>query len=98
VTDTRSINEAPTNPYSTNGGEVTGAQVISISHMNSISAASVEQILTSSSGVLSSANVSELNHDQLQAYEIIVRQLHQTIAGNKPPILRMIIYGKGGTC
>jgi len=97
ATDTRSINEAPTNPYSANGGEGTGAQVISISDMNSISAASVEQIPTGSSGVLSPANVPELNRDQLRAYEIIVGQLRQTIAGNKPPVLHMIICGEGGT-
>ena len=46
---------------------------------------------------LTSADPSELNEEQYRAYDIIVHHLTNTLSGNKPPPLRMIIYGEGGT-
>jgi PIF1-like helicase len=46
---------------------------------------------------LSAARVDELGEDQKRAYEIIIWHLHQTLKQKKPPPLRMIIYGEGGT-
>jgi hypothetical protein len=47
--------------------------------------------------VLSAADPSDLNIDQRRAYDIIIWHLEQTLAGNEPPPLRMIIHGEGGT-
>ncbi|KAJ3991920.1 hypothetical protein F5050DRAFT_1580536, partial [Lentinula boryana] len=39
----------------------------------------------------------ELKEDQHRAYDIIAWHLNQTLEGRKPPALRMILYGEGGT-
>jgi hypothetical protein len=46
---------------------------------------------------LSAVDPSQLNADQLRAYKIITWHLDQTLAGNNPPPLQMILYGEGGT-
>ena len=46
---------------------------------------------------LSAADPQNLKPDQYRAYDIITWHLEQTIAGKKPPPLRMIIHGEGGT-
>ncbi|KIL59324.1 hypothetical protein M378DRAFT_50077, partial [Amanita muscaria Koide BX008] len=38
-----------------------------------------------------------LKADQRRAYEVILWHLQQTLAEKKPPPLRMILYGEGGT-
>ncbi|THU83028.1 hypothetical protein K435DRAFT_690331, partial [Dendrothele bispora CBS 962.96] len=38
-----------------------------------------------------------LKEDQRRAYDIITWHLDQTLAGRKPPPLRMVLYGEGGT-
>ncbi|KAJ7031923.1 hypothetical protein C8F04DRAFT_934012, partial [Mycena alexandri] len=38
-----------------------------------------------------------LKADQRRAYDIIVWHLDNHLAGNKPPPLRMLIHGEGGT-
>jgi len=38
-----------------------------------------------------------LNNDQRRAYDIIMWHLDETLVGNNPPPLRMIIHGEGGT-
>ncbi|THH04463.1 hypothetical protein EW146_g10168 [Bondarzewia mesenterica] len=40
---------------------------------------------------------SELKQDQKRAYDIISWHLRQTLTGKRPPPLRMIIHGEGGT-
>ncbi|RDX46831.1 hypothetical protein OH76DRAFT_1355375, partial [Lentinus brumalis] len=42
-------------------------------------------------------NVADLRADQFRAYDIIAWHLEQTLSGQHPPPLRMIIYGEGGT-
>jgi PIF1-like helicase len=42
-------------------------------------------------------DVSNLDAEQFQAYDIIRQHLEQTLAGNSPPQLRMVMYGAGGT-
>ena len=51
---------------------------------------------TTAESSLPSVDPSELNLDQFCAYDIITWHLNQTLAGLKPPPLRMIIHGKGG--
>ncbi|THH12700.1 hypothetical protein EW146_g7451 [Bondarzewia mesenterica] len=46
---------------------------------------------------LSPANPDQLTEDQRRAFDIIVGHLDQTLAGQKPEPLRMIISGEGGT-
>ena len=46
---------------------------------------------------ITAVNPSQLKPDQFRAYNIITWHLDQTLAGNKPPPLRMIILGEGGT-
>ncbi|THG94081.1 hypothetical protein EW026_g7317 [Hermanssonia centrifuga] len=48
-------------------------------------------------GVLTAANPSMLKPDQFRAFDIIQWHLHETLAGNEPPPLRMVLYGEGGT-
>ena len=43
------------------------------------------------------ADPTSLNEDQCRAYNIIVRHLDQTLSGKKPPPLRMLVHGEGGT-
>ena len=38
-----------------------------------------------------------LKFDQFHAFDIITWHLDQTLSGNEPPPLRMILYGEGGT-
>lgn len=38
-----------------------------------------------------------LKFDQFRAFDIITWHLDQTLSGNEPPPLRMILYGEGGT-
>jgi hypothetical protein len=38
-----------------------------------------------------------LRSDQFRAFDIITWHLDQTLSGNEPPPLRMILYGEGGT-
>ena len=38
-----------------------------------------------------------LKFDQFRAFNIITWHLDQTLSGNEPPPLRMILYGEGGT-
>lgn len=47
--------------------------------------------------VLCAADPSTLNEDQRRAYNIIVWHLDETLAGRRPPPLRLIIHGEGGT-
>ena len=52
--------------------------------------------------VLSEASIpavdpSLLKADQFRAYDIVTWHLEQTLAGKKPPPLRMIVHGEGGT-
>ena len=42
-------------------------------------------------------DVSRLDTEQFQAFDIIRQHLDQTLAGKNPPPLRMITYGEGGT-
>jgi PIF1-like helicase len=42
-------------------------------------------------------NPSLLKDDQFRTYDIITWHLEQTLAGKKPPPLRMLIHGEGGT-
>ena len=51
----------------------------------------------SSESALNAVDVKDLKADQFRAYDIIAWHLDQTLAGNKPLPLRMIIHGKGGT-
>ncbi|THG98262.1 hypothetical protein EW026_g3885 [Hermanssonia centrifuga] len=46
---------------------------------------------------LPGGDASQLKPDQLRTYEIVTWHLNQTLSGNKPPPLRMIIHGEGGT-
>lgn len=46
---------------------------------------------------LPAVEVKDLRTDQLRAYQIILWHLEQILAGAKPPALRMIVYGEGGT-
>ncbi|KAF5331296.1 hypothetical protein D9758_018123 [Tetrapyrgos nigripes] len=39
----------------------------------------------------------ELKDDQRQAYNIITWHMDQTLANQNPPLLRMVLYGEGGT-
>jgi hypothetical protein len=41
-------------------------------------------------------DTSDLRIDQLRAYEIVVWHLQQTLTGDNPAPLRMILYGEGG--
>ncbi|KAF8076844.1 hypothetical protein FPV67DRAFT_1387534, partial [Lyophyllum atratum] len=38
-----------------------------------------------------------LREDQRRAYDIVAWHLDQTLSGRKPPPLRMILQGEGGT-
>ncbi|THG93643.1 hypothetical protein EW026_g7647 [Hermanssonia centrifuga] len=51
----------------------------------------------SGEGTLSAANPAELKDEQFRAFDIIRWHLSETIAGNNPPPLRMLLYGEGGT-
>ncbi|GLB44644.1 putative G-quadruplex DNA unwinding [Lyophyllum shimeji] len=46
---------------------------------------------------LPAVDPSRLREDQRRAYNIVVWHLNQTLAGRKPPPLRMILQGEGGT-
>lgn len=46
---------------------------------------------------LSAVDPSMLKDDQFRAYDIITWHLNQTLAGSKPPPLRMLLHGEGGT-
>ena len=48
-------------------------------------------------GVLQPLTVPSLESDQERAFEIIVWHFEETLAGHRPPPLRMILYGEGGT-
>ena len=50
-----------------------------------------------SEALITAADPSQLKLDQFHAYDIITWHLDQTLAGNKPLPLRMIILGEGGT-
>ena len=41
--------------------------------------------------------ISKLEEDQWQVYNIITWHLQQTLAGKNPPPLRMVLSGEGGT-
>ncbi|KAG6807573.1 hypothetical protein H0H92_007062, partial [Tricholoma furcatifolium] len=43
------------------------------------------------------ANPSQLKPDQRRAYDIVTWHLDQTLSGAQPPLLRIILYGEGGT-
>jgi Cdc6-like AAA superfamily ATPase len=38
-----------------------------------------------------------LNERQYRGYQIVVNHFSETLAGQSPPPLRMILYGEGGT-
>jgi PIF1-like helicase len=57
----------------------------------------VENADPNSEPALPPVEVSQLNTDQLRAYQIICWHLEQTLSGYSPPPLRMILYGEGGT-
>ena len=46
---------------------------------------------------LDPVEVSSLNVDQKRAYDIVMWHLDQTLRGDQPPPLRMLIHGEGGT-
>jgi hypothetical protein len=46
---------------------------------------------------LTSLTIQKLKADQRRAFDIIIWHIKQTLAGKKPPPLRMILYGEGGT-
>ena len=46
---------------------------------------------------LAGLDVSRLNAEQFQAFDIIRQHLDQTLAGKSPPPMRSITYGAGGT-
>jgi hypothetical protein len=46
--------------------------------------------------VIRPINPTMLNTEQRRAYDIILWHLDQTLAGRKPPPLRLIIHGEGG--
>jgi hypothetical protein len=46
---------------------------------------------------LTPVHPSQLNSEQRRAYDIIVWHLEETLAGNEPPPLRMLVHGEGGT-
>ncbi|PSS08934.1 hypothetical protein PHLCEN_2v3424, partial [Hermanssonia centrifuga] len=48
-------------------------------------------------GILQAADPSMLKADQFRAFDIVRWHLAQTLNGLKPPPLRMILYGEGGT-
>ncbi|PSR77379.1 hypothetical protein PHLCEN_2v7930 [Hermanssonia centrifuga] len=48
-------------------------------------------------GTLCAATPSMLKDDQFRAFDIVRWHLVQNLAGKKPPPLRMILYGEGGT-
>ena len=62
--DTQNINHIPNSSSHADDGEPSGAQVICVSDMNQVSAASVGRIPSSLLGPLSAADISELNRDQ----------------------------------
>ena len=43
------------------------------------------------------AKPSEFKADQLRMYKIVTWHLQYTLAGDKPPLLCMLIHGEGGT-
>ena len=47
--------------------------------------------------VLAPVDPSMLRYDQFHAYDIVTWHLDQTLAGRKPPPLRMLIHGEGST-
>ncbi|THG93156.1 hypothetical protein EW026_g8002 [Hermanssonia centrifuga] len=57
----------------------------------------INPAIHSGEGTLSAANPAELKDEQFRAFDIIRWHLSETIAGNNPPPLRMILYGEGGT-
>ncbi|KAI6002523.1 hypothetical protein EDC04DRAFT_2972437 [Pisolithus marmoratus] len=46
---------------------------------------------------LTPVDPSMLWHDQFHAYDIVTWHLNQTLGGQKPPPLQMLIHGEGGT-
>ncbi len=48
-------------------------------------------------GTLIAASPAALKDEQFRAFDIMRWHLNETLAGNEPPPLRMIIYGEGGT-
>ncbi|THG93310.1 hypothetical protein EW026_g7890 [Hermanssonia centrifuga] len=48
-------------------------------------------------GILNAASPATLRDEQFRAFDIMRWHLNETLAGNDPPPLRMIIYGEGGT-
>ncbi len=47
-------------------------------------------------GVLTAADLAMLKDDQFRSFDIVCWHLGETLAGNNPPPLRMILYGEGG--
>lgn len=46
---------------------------------------------------LEPAELSSLNDAQRRAHDMVIEHLRDTLAGKRPPQLKMIIYGEGGT-
>ena len=57
----------------------------------------LSDVLASPEEALDGLDVSHLRADQARAYGIIKWHLDQTLNGATPPLLRMVLYGEGGT-
>jgi hypothetical protein len=44
---------------------------------------------------LTSLAINELKADQRRAFDVVIWHVKQTLAGKKPPPLRMVLYGEG---
>ncbi|THG93633.1 hypothetical protein EW026_g7654 [Hermanssonia centrifuga] len=57
----------------------------------------IAQHTVQAAGTLLAASPATLKDEQFRAFDIMRWHLNETLSGNDPPPLRMIIYGEGGT-
>ena len=74
-----------------------GVRVIPLSERNRDTRMIEEHTVEASELALTSIDPSMLKDDQYRAYDIITNHLKETLGGSKPPPLRLVIHGEGGT-
>ena len=74
-----------------------GARVIVLDTINSTAISNEEEEAGRTEQTLTAVDSTMLKEDQYRAYDIITWHLHNVLSGAKPPLLRQIIHGEGGT-
>ena len=74
-----------------------GARVIALERQEAPLQREEEHPAEKTEQTLTAIDSSMLKDDQYRAYDIITWHLEQVLAGAKPPLLRQILHGEGGT-